>query len=150
MDDGSQIASEHAKTSKKGSIKQSTTKAKPFTGHERKTDQVNAKLRACDNRWMFVETSGSQKKPQCCIFCKKTVIKLPRHFETVHQNELEVKKVSSLPKGNIQSPFFLILCSCILRLVYTAKNSNLGTENNNNNESTFFIKFLKDFTMQVF
>lgn len=36
-----------------------------------------------------------------CIYCKKLLVKLPRHLEHAHINEKEVREMCLLPKGMI-------------------------------------------------
>lgn len=50
---------------------------------------------------MYVQTSdGKHEKRLVCVYCKKTYQKLARHLEYVHKDEIEVKRLHGLPKGN--------------------------------------------------
>lgn len=54
-----------------------------------------------DDQDLYVPTSSSSskdKKKNYCYFCKTLQTKIARHLETIHSNELEVKKFSLLPK----------------------------------------------------
>ncbi|KAJ6634442.1 hypothetical protein Bhyg_17469, partial [Pseudolycoriella hygida] len=53
--------------------------------------------KGCDDTNMFVPTSGSQLKKQCCVYCVKRVSKFVRHLETVHKSEADVKRCAVLP-----------------------------------------------------
>lgn len=65
--------------------------------------QTSPILHVSDNTKMYVQTSNNKnrKKHLCCIFCKKLVLKLARHLEGVHKDELEIQKLLKLPKGNL-------------------------------------------------
>jgi len=52
---------------------------------------VDKNLRSRDNRTMKVQTSDQGLKRYFCTYCKKFCTKLPRHFETVHKDEEDVK-----------------------------------------------------------
>lgn len=56
---------------------------------------------SCDDINLIVPKSqekGANKK-YFCMYCKKLQTKFARHLETVHKNEVEVKKFILLPKG---------------------------------------------------
>lgn len=54
-----------------------------------------------DDEDMYVEKSNAKAtKRNYCFFCLKLQTQLPRHLETVHRNEAEVKKFAILAKGN--------------------------------------------------
>ncbi|XP_011882433.1 PREDICTED: uncharacterized protein LOC105570082, partial [Vollenhovia emeryi] len=61
----------------------------------------NISTSACNDEDMYVEKSNAKViKQNCCYFCLKMQTQLPRHLETIHSNEPEVKKFIVLPKGN--------------------------------------------------
>lgn len=49
-----------------------------------------------------VESSDCGSKSYACPFCEKLIKKLPRHLEAVHQDNPEVKKISSIPKNRTE------------------------------------------------
>jgi len=58
-------------------------------------------IETCDDTNLIVfksEKKGTNKK-YFCKYCKTLQTKFARHLETVHKNEIEVKKFSLLPKG---------------------------------------------------
>lgn len=51
------------------------------------------------NKLLYVQKSNvKSRKKNYCTFCMKLQAQLPRHLETVHRNEPEVKKFAVLPK----------------------------------------------------
>lgn len=48
---------------------------------------------------LIVESCSESTKYNFCIYCKAQVIKMPRHLETVHKNEKEIREILLLPKG---------------------------------------------------
>lgn len=56
--------------------------------------------RGCDKRLMYVMCSDQNAKKLCCPFCDKLFTKLARHMETKHNEEEDVKRFLSFPKGN--------------------------------------------------
>jgi len=63
------------------------------------TESIGAS--ACNDENMYVEKSNVKSiKQNYCYFCLKLQTQLPRHLETVHCNEPQVKKFAILPKGN--------------------------------------------------
>ena len=59
-----------------------------FDGHATTADDKN----------MYVESCDRKTKYNACLFCQKKVSKLPRHLTAVHKDELQVKKLLTLPK----------------------------------------------------
>jgi len=56
---------------------------------------------ACNNEDMYVEKFNIKAvKQNFCYFCSKLQTQLPRHLETVHCNEPEIKKFAMLHKSN--------------------------------------------------
>lgn len=55
---------------------------------------IDHKLRAMDSRKLRVQPSNETKK-YFCGYCKKVVVKLPRHLEQMHQDEDDVQKLRS-------------------------------------------------------
>ncbi|XP_043474356.1 uncharacterized protein LOC122506308 [Leptopilina heterotoma] len=58
---------------------------------------------APDDEMLIVEKANGSKgygKKYCCVFCKKKVSKIARHLESVHKDEEDVKKFSSLTVGS--------------------------------------------------
>ncbi|XP_077277322.1 uncharacterized protein LOC143905654 isoform X2 [Temnothorax americanus] len=54
---------------------------------------------ACNDEVMYVENSNTKsRKRYYCTFCMKPQAQLPRHLETVHRDEPEVKKFAVLSK----------------------------------------------------
>lgn len=64
---------------------------------------ICGKKGSCDNSQMTVETSGNNAKGKryCCLYCLERFPKLPRHLESVHKEEPEVKALLALPKSKI-------------------------------------------------
>lgn len=65
----------------------------------------------CDDTNLIVlksENKGANKK-YFCKYCKKLQTKFARHLETVHKNEIEVKKFSLLPKGKYNDLYIYII-----------------------------------------
>ncbi|XP_066603897.1 MATH and LRR domain-containing protein PFE0570w-like [Prorops nasuta] len=55
----------------------------------------------CNVKDMNISYSESKKRKSfMCLYCKKLLTNLPRHFTEKHKNEEEVKNFSVLPKGN--------------------------------------------------
>lgn len=55
---------------------------------------VDRELRSMDSRELMVQPSDQTKK-YFCTFCKKIVVKLPRHLEHFHKGEDDVQKLRS-------------------------------------------------------
>lgn len=45
-----------------------------------------------------LEENKKKQKMQCCVYCEKLIIKVPRHMEKKHENEIEVAKILVMPK----------------------------------------------------
>ena len=57
----------------------------------------------------YVEPSSSSQaysKKHFCIYCKKLITKIARHYENVHKLETDVKKFTCLPPGKYYFKFF--------------------------------------------
>ncbi|KAJ8952372.1 hypothetical protein NQ317_003332 [Molorchus minor] len=62
-------------------------------------------LSACDDEQMHVEIPkgpSGDKKYNCCYYCKKKQLKIARHLENKHKDQVEVKKFLSLPKKSME------------------------------------------------
>lgn len=54
-----------------------------------------------DDACLFALPRGTSKsKLNFCFYCKKLQSVISRHLETVHKDEVEVRKFAILPKGN--------------------------------------------------
>lgn len=53
---------------------------------------VDSELRSMDNRKLMIQPSNETKK-YFCSYCKKVVVKLPRHLEKMHKEEDDVRKL---------------------------------------------------------
>ncbi|XP_066585722.1 uncharacterized protein [Prorops nasuta] len=51
---------------------------------------------------VVVQHSSDGTKKNCCFYCNKFYSKLSRHLETVHREEVDVKRFAVLPKNNVE------------------------------------------------
>lgn len=62
------------------------------------TIPVHKILPEVQNNSMYVGTSTDKRKKHFCIYCKNLFINIPRHLETKHSEEIDVRKFAVLPK----------------------------------------------------